>query len=764
VLVSEGLGQVVELLFKYRPLVWEKGRLALGASRMELVAVAVLALIGAAALVTSVRATLRAGRAPGLVLLTARVLALALLLAILLRPQLVVSTSVTQQNVVGVLVDDSRSMQIPDVAAQPRGEQVRTMLAGGGGLLARLAEQYQVRVFRFSGGAGRINTLDSLHFDGQRTALGSALDDARRALRGLPLAALVLVSDGADNADTTLTASLLGLQSEALPVYAIGAGQDRFPRDIEVGWVRAPPTALKGAAVMVEALVRQRGYGGDSVDVVVEDAGRILGTARVALPQDDQTVTARIRVVLEEEGPRRLAVRVAARPGEMVDRNNERPALVAVTDRRDRVLYFEGEPRFEFAFLRRAVAGDPNLLLVGVQRTADRKYLRLGVEDSLDLLQGFPRTREELFRYRALVLGSVEASFFTADQLRMITDFVGRRGGGFVALGGRRAFGEGGYAGTAMDDLLPFDVSASGDSTRLLELKASPTPAGMGNPVIQLRADEQASAAAWQHLPPLTSVNRVGALKPGAIALLEGADTAGRGRQPLLAYQRYGRGKAAAFTAQDSWLWRMHADVPVDDRTHQQLWRQLLRWLSDGAPDRLTVTVSQPFVQPGEPLTIEAELVDSTWQAINGAAVSAVVTTPGGRVVEQPLAWDVRSDGHYRGRIATAESGRYQVDVRAVNGADTVESLPAFVDAGETNVEFFGAERRRDALQRIATETGGQYYDLDRAADLADDIVYSARGITRTERLDLWDMPAVFVLLLGLLGAEWLARRARGLA
>jgi hypothetical protein len=104
------------------------------------------------------------------------------------------------------------------------------------------------------------------------------------------------------------------------------------------------------------------------------------------------------------------------------------------------------------------------------------------------------------------------------------------------------------------------------------------------------------------------------------------------------------------------------------------------------------------------------------------------------------------------------------VEVRAAVGTDSVESLPAFVDAGETNVEFFGAERHREPLRRIATETGGRYYDLADAADLPDDIVYSARGITRTERLDLWDMPAVFVLLLGLLGAEWLARRSRGLA
>jgi hypothetical protein len=33
-----------------------------------------------------------------------------------------------------------------------------------------------------------------------------------------------------------------------------------------------------------------------------------------------------------------------------------------------------------------------------------------------------------------------------------------------------------------------------------------------------------------------------------------------------------------------------------------------------------------------------------------------------------------------------------------------------------------------------------------------------------TERYDLWDMPVVFVLLIGALGAEWLLRRRRGMA
>ena len=116
-------------------------------------------------------------------------------------------------------------------------------------------------------------------------------------------------------------------------------------------------------------------------------------------------------------------------------------------DVRERILYYEGEPRFEMKFIRRAVADDKNLLSVALQRTADNKYMRLDGEPD-EVVGGFPKTRDELFRYRGLILGSVEAGAFSGDQLQMIADFVDRRGGGLLMLGGPRSFGEGGYGGT----------------------------------------------------------------------------------------------------------------------------------------------------------------------------------------------------------------------------------------------------------------------------------------------------------------------------
>src|SRR5205814_3029759 len=155
----------------------------------------------------------------------------------------------------------------------------------------------------------------------------------------------------------------------------------------------------------------------------------------------------RVNVLLNDPGVRLLTFRIPLQDGEQVSQNNAQQALVEVRGERERILYVEGEPRYEMRFIRAAVAADSNLQLVVLQRTADKKFLRLDVDGPTELANGFPLARGELFQYRAIVLGSIEASFFTREQLSMLADFVNVRGGGLLVLGGRRAFTEGGYAG-----------------------------------------------------------------------------------------------------------------------------------------------------------------------------------------------------------------------------------------------------------------------------------------------------------------------------
>ena len=761
------LEPLLAFLFKYPPRLYQRGVLAVAPTLPPILlaggALLALLILGLALGRLRTPAPLR----DRLVLGGLRGLVFLLLAGCLLRPVLLLSSAVPQRNVLGIVLDDSRSMRLADLPTGSRLDAVRRAFGDSAASLTRqLGDRFVLRYFRFAADAGPVTGADRLRGSGSRTDLASALEAARQELAGVPLAGLILVSDGADNAGSDLTAPLLALRARKVPVYAVGVGQERFAKDVALERVGLPASALAGAGVLAEIALRVRGLGGQTVQVTAEDEGRVVTERAVPVPARGDLARVRLRLPPLSEGAHRLTFKVRPVPGEIVTENNEFRAVLRVRAGPEKILYVEGEPRPELAFLRRAVAGDSALQLVTLLRSAKGKFLRLGVDDSLELAQGFPTRREELFRYRALVLGSIEAAFFTGDQLRMLADFVSRRGGGLIALGGRAALAEGGFAATPLAEVLPvaLDRPAVTDSAAAaVELAVRVTPAGRSHPALQMGATEE-SAGRWDSLPPLTGVNHLGALKPGATVLLSGRPLSGGIEQPVLAIQRFGRGTAALLGVQDTWLWQMHASIPLDDLTHETLWRQLLRWSLDGVPERVEVAAAPSRVGPGEPVTIQARVSDETFLDANDAVVIARIVTPTGRTIEQPLTWTMRGDGGYEGRFVAEETGMYRLEAEARRGRDTARAAPAALLVDDYGADVEQAELRAPLLRRIAAETGGRYYPLAEAGRLADDVLYTESGVTVRESRDLWDMPAVFLVLVLLLGGDWAYRRRRGLA
>lgn len=774
------LGALFAFLFKYRPAVFQQGGFSFGAPAPAVVVL----LIGAAALVPVLLSYrgVRARTSPRdrTVLRALRIAALAVLVVCLLRPMLVLNAAVPQRNFVGVLIDDSRSMQIADRGGRTRADWIRdSVTARNSTLLAALRQRFQVKLFRFGAATSRLGDTSALHFDENETHIGDALEGARRELEMVPLSGLVLLSDGADNSRAPVADELLSLRAKQIPVFAVGVGSERFDRDIEVRRVEAAGSVLKGSTLVAEVLVRQRGFGGAKVPLIVEDGGQLIGQSEITLPPDGDVAPVRVEVKMAAAGARALTFRIPVQTGEQVTQNNAQQALVRVRNEREKILYVEGEPRYEMRFVRAAVAADSNLQLVALQRTADRKFLRLNVDGPADLANGFPATRDELYRYRAVIIGSVEASFFTHAQLVMLADYVSVRGGGLLMLGGRRSFSEGGYAGTPLADVMPVVVegNATGDRVSFLaDLTASLTPGGASSPVTQVAATEEKSADRWRTLPTVTSVNRMRGAKPGAVTLIEGTVPRGgregapggeqlRGyAQPILVYQRYGRGISVAMPIQDSWTWAFGADIPVGDQTFPTLWRQLLRFLTSDVPGRVVVRTGADQVNPHTAVPLQATVVDSAYFSVNDAQVVAHVTPPTGPVRDVPLEWAVDRDGEYRGTFTPEEAGLYAIRVDAKGRDGSVTSDSTFVRAADLNAEYVDAEMRANLLQRLARETGGRFYTPATVSTLAEDLAMSKRGVTVANEMDLWDMPVNFLLLVALVSAEWAYRKLRGLA
>jgi uncharacterized membrane protein len=694
-----------------------------------------------------------------------RVAALAVILFCIFRPVLIVKAAVSQQNVVGVLIDDSRSMQLP-ATNQPqggsRGDFVRASFGDpDSAVMKGLSDRFLIRTFRFSSSTARVSAPGDLQFGGTQTRLANAIESARQELAGLPVSGLILVSDGADTTDATVADALLASKAEALPVFTVGVGQETLSHDIQVGRVSTPRTALKGTSLLVDAVLTQAGYAGQTVTLDVEDGGRIVGSQPVRLPADGDPVSVRVRFTATEAGPRVFRLKVAPQLGEIVTQNNQRDVQIDIRDRKERILYYEGEPRFEMKFARQAIKDDPNLQLVTLQRTAENKHLRLDIDAAgVELAAGFPKTREELFAYRGLVLGSVEASAFTGDQLRMIAEFVDVRGGGLLLLGGPRAFAEGGYAGTPVAEVMPVLLGRAGGA--FAQLKISPTRAGQAHAVTQLGDTEQASAARWKSMPPLTTVNTIDDIKPGATVLLSAGD--GRRERVVLAYERYGRGKSIAFPVQDSWHWQMDASMRLEDQTHENFWRQLLRWLVDGVPDVVETRPLTDRVEAGQPVMLTADVVDQRFVELNDASVVARVTSPSGKTVAVPMQWTGERNGQYRGSFETSETGWYQAAVEAHREGKSVGTAVAHVRTAPDDAEYFDAAMHAPLLKRIAQDTGGRFYSADKLTTLPEDLKYSGRGVTAVEERDLWHMPILLIGLVAIVCTEWGLRRIWRLA
>ena len=181
------LERLFQALFTYRPIVFQQGEFRFDITTASLVGAVLAGLVMLGAIFTYRR--VGHGRTRDRVVLTAlRLTALAVVILCLLRPTLVVRAAVDQQNVVAVLLDDSRSMQIADWNGKPRAEFLRQQFAGDASpLLKSLSNKFLVRTFRFSSAASRANSANDLQFAGSQTRIGAALDGVRDELAGLPV-------------------------------------------------------------------------------------------------------------------------------------------------------------------------------------------------------------------------------------------------------------------------------------------------------------------------------------------------------------------------------------------------------------------------------------------------------------------------------------------------------------------------------------------------------------------------------------------------
>jgi uncharacterized membrane protein len=679
---------------------------------------------------------------------------LALVLVLVWRPVLRVEQIRERQNVVAVLVDDSGSMNTADGAQAPvrRAQAVAALQTN---VLKEVGAHSEVRLFSFSDHATPVDALQDLHGGAATTRIGEALGTVTQMAASVPLAAVVLVSDGADTADSLDEATLAHLATEGIPVHTVGVGPEQPQNDLELAQLQLPSSAVAGSTV--RAIVSIRHQNQKTGRVRLYDSGRLIAAQDVQFTDAAGLTTLELDFPAGETGVRDLRAAVDPAPGETQLGNNERHAVMEVDGHRRTVLYIEGEPRWEYKFIRRAIEGDRGIRVASAVRATPNRYYRQGLTSGDQLKDGFPSTIEELFSYDAVIIGSLEAAALSNDQQQWLKAFVDRRGGSLLMLAGRDGLGDGGWGRVAIASLLPAKLPGGPERTYgMVKTRPQLTPYGRESVVGRLAADDAANEKAWQGLPPLTDYQDIGSLRPGAVVLLDAVTPDGKSA-PLLVTQRYGRGATWLLATASTWHWQMQ--LPLADQRHETFWKQLLYTLVAPSPAHVSLQPERSVYEDGAAVTLEAEVLNDSYLPVPDAELKVDATAPDGAAVPARIEPSGRGDGRYTVAVDARAPGLYQVRLTATAAGKTLGQAVTHVRRIDGVLEQFGSWQHRPMLERIARETGGRYWTLDDLAGLPEAIRYSHAGMVESHTLDLWDAPLGFLLLALLKGGEWLLRR-----
>lgn len=760
--------QVVSFLFKYRPTIFSKSQFGFGARPSVLLIVAALAAIALLVYFLYVSKTIKLSGGWRAALVALRCALLAVILIILMRPVIVVPSVVPQSSYVAVLMDDSSSMQLKDQGGNARLDMVKQLMSVGSQFHNQLSEKFKVRAFKFSSTAERVQDANELSGAGEQSRLQAAIEQSVRDSAGLPLSGIVLFSDGASNGEGDFSTTLADLRARGLPIFAVGLGETRIKGDVEIVRATAPRRVLAGSPVTAELLVRASELEQKSIEIALTEDNHLLRSQKIPV-QGEATSVARITFTPTTPGLHRYTLTATPIDDEPIVENNSAELLLEVVDDHPKVLYIEGEPRWEYGKLRQVMTAEKNVVLVSVLRSADGKFYRQGVESGEELASGFPKSEEEAFKYDAIIIGSVEATFFTFDQLRAIEHFVSRRGGTLLTLGGAKAFNAGGYGNTPIADLLPVFLRGEGATGEVGDFKAAPASRGQDHPAARLADDPEANLRAWEQMPPVTLPEGLTDTKPGASVILEARSIKDKGRVvPFLIEERYGRGRTLALLASDTWRWRMMLESK--NQSFEIFWRNLLRYLVESVRRRVEASTERGYYGKTEPVRIRVEIGDEKYMSVSDAQVLARVTSPTGKIAE--VALNSIIDGGfegYSGAFIPDEDGRYQVEISARRGTDSKQ--PASLANAQTsflvgplNREARDAAQNQELLKRVAAESGGAYYTADQVDNLVEDMTHTEGAGSVRETYELWDMPVNFMMLVALAGAEWFIRKRKGLA
>ncbi len=742
-------------------------------------------------------------------LLTAlRLGALGVALAILFQPTLVIDRSERLKSTAWLLVDDSLSMGVEEKAeggrrkTESRLEEVKWRIAEGSlgnekrSLMGELAKSHQLRLAAFSDGWRELatNGFATLKPQGAATSLANGLRQTIENSRGQPVAAVVLVSDGQATDGETMAAAQFATQ-RGVPVFTVGVGNPKAPRNIEVASLTANPVLFKDDEAVFTVRVLARELAGTPVKVTLREGsagipaggigethttpagmpapqeGRVVAEQTIKLPPNDQPLDVTLRAQPQQLGTFTYTASIAPLPDELTDRDNCVSFVARVIAQKPRVLFIAGNAGKEYRYLKSHLTRDTTLSVSCWLQSADAAFNQEGDAP----LTTLPKTEQELFGYDVILMLDPDPREFDAAWAKLLTRFVGDHGGGLAFIASNKFTTDFLLARELQPiaDLLPVQIEREQLSVAEALSRVSQqdwpwlvTAAGFENPVFQLDADAERNHRIWAAMPGFYWAQPVRALKPGATALAVHSDPrrqTRQGPQPVVATQFYGPGRVLFVASDSTWRWRFGGA-----RAFEQFWSQAVRYITQGrllgGLKRLVLTTDHDEYSLGQRVTVRAKALDESYKpvAIERFEVRVKTGSEGERLLRlDPVAG---AAGEFEGSLVAEQLGLCEITANVPGGTARDAMALKAVRVTLPRLEFKDTRMNEPLLRQIAAVTGGEFLTLDRIGELPKLLPKREQLLVNEQTQDIWDTPLALCVFCGLLFTEWAIRKWKNLA
>jgi hypothetical protein len=685
-----------------------------------------------------------------------RLAAVLLCLLAALRPSVVLQEKKKQAASLVFLIDGSTSMKINDeVRGQSRGGMALKTLSQARKVAEGLGPDLDVKTWRFGSMLHEQRPDQTFEPEDKVTDLGGALVDAVRRQAGKRIAALIVMSDGANNTGIPPLVAARQLHGQQVPVITVGFGSENAgagSKDIAVRDLSAGPTVFVKHQLVVRGVLVARGFANQPIDVemFVEDDPKPVATQTVKVPEGTEVVPITgLKYIPQTAGEKKITLRVKPKEGELLKANNEISSYITALSGGLNVLYLQGgTPSWEYKYLFRSLAASPDI-------QGELKVIRNPAVDQ-------PEIDDEEFapgHYDVYILGDLPAEYLSRIQHKLLTTAV-EKGAGLMMLGGRSSFGAGGWASTEVARILPVNIHpGDGQIEPPGGLKFTPTAIGLDSYLFQIGPDRGESARIWNNLPPVTGTNQFGEPKPLATVLAEGP-----GRIPIMIGMETGKARVLAFGG-ETWIW---ARVSDEGRlAHRKFWRQVIFWLAhreDKGENQVKIAVDPRRIALGQRLDLTATARDAKGVPIAGVEYDTTIELLNGAGARsEPVQLFTQGDegrGHW---FATGQAGEFKATVVARSKGQVVGRDSARFLVYEDDRETENPAADLALLRQVAEATGGESLPPEKLPKF----LRSLEGKIDTEYVSqtehrVWDNWPFFLIFTTLLMLEWWLRKRHG--